>query len=64
MEYEKGSEQGARNLQTFFDSSIPRIRHPEVQKWARKLTEEREEFWKGQTVVVDRGHQGPESSGM
>lgn len=39
-EYERN--QGASTLQPFFDSSIPRIRHPEVQQWGRDLMTERE----------------------
>ncbi|KAF8624033.1 hypothetical protein AX17_007239 [Amanita inopinata Kibby_2008] len=39
VEYEK---RGAKNLQGFFDSSIPDIKHPEVQLWARNLEAERQ----------------------
>jgi hypothetical protein len=41
FEYEK--EYGAR-LQTFFDSSLPLIRHPEVQEWGHDLATEREQM--------------------
>jgi len=30
-----------KNLQPFFDSSIPHIHHPEVREWAASLTDER-----------------------
>ncbi|KAJ3557502.1 hypothetical protein NM688_g1444 [Phlebia brevispora] len=39
-EYEKNH--GMRNLQGFFDSSLPNIKHPEVQQWGRDLMAERE----------------------
>lgn len=29
--------QGHKGMQTFFNSSIPKIQHPEVQSWAREL---------------------------
>ena len=31
-----------KNLQPFFDSSLPFIRHPEVKEWGEALAEERE----------------------
>ncbi|KAF8654645.1 hypothetical protein AX16_003498 [Volvariella volvacea WC 439] len=40
FEYEK---EHRANLQGFFDSSIPHIRHPEVQDWARYLEKQRNE---------------------
>lgn len=33
-----------KNLQTFFDSSVPDIRHPEVRAWAGELQAERNEL--------------------
>jgi len=44
MEYERSSENGTK-LDTFFESSIPRIRHTEVTQWAKDLMKERDEFW-------------------
>ena len=31
-----------QNLQPFFDSSLPYLRHPEVQEWGKALSAERE----------------------
>ena len=39
LEYEK---RGVSDLQRFYDSSIPLIRHPEVRSWAKDLTDERQ----------------------
>ncbi|KAH9479859.1 5'-deoxynucleotidase HDDC2 [Psilocybe cubensis] len=39
LEYEKNH--GA-NLQPFFDSSIPKLQHPQVQEWGQGLLEERQ----------------------
>lgn len=39
LEYERNH--GASTLQSFFDSSIPQVRHPEAQQWGRDLMEER-----------------------
>jgi putative hydrolase of HD superfamily len=39
LEYEKNHE--ARTLQGFFDSSLPFVRHPEVQSWGEDLLAER-----------------------
>ncbi|KAG8983934.1 hypothetical protein FRB94_008728 [Tulasnella sp. JGI-2019a] len=50
MEYEKGSPNGMR-LDNFFETSIPRIKHLEVQGWAGELLKERAEFWS--TVFAD-----------
>ncbi|KAK0444823.1 HD domain-containing protein [Armillaria borealis] len=36
----------ARNLQTFFDTSLPKIRHNEVREWGEDLLKERKELWK------------------
>lgn len=44
MEYERSSPVGKR-LDAFFESSIPRIRHPEVRGWADELLRERAGFW-------------------
>jgi putative hydrolase of HD superfamily len=41
LEYEKRHN---RNLQTFFDSSIPKLGHPEVREWGMDLVAEREHF--------------------
>ncbi|KAJ7173482.1 HD domain-containing protein [Mycena filopes] len=38
FEYER--DHGA-SLQPFFDSSLPNLRHPEVQEWGKDLSEER-----------------------
>jgi len=38
-EYERNH--GAKTLQPFFDSSLPFIRHPEVQSWGESLAAER-----------------------
>ncbi|KAJ8496048.1 hypothetical protein ONZ51_g1366 [Trametes cubensis] len=38
-EYERNH--GMRTLQPFFDSSLPHVRHPEVQDWGKALLEER-----------------------
>ena len=40
LEYERNHN--AKTLQPFFDSSIPNIRHPEVQAWGKDLILERE----------------------
>jgi hypothetical protein len=40
LEYEHAHD--AQTLQPFFDSSLPYIRHPEVQQWGRDLVAERE----------------------
>lgn len=44
MEYER-SAMGGKTLDSFFHNSIPRIRHPEVTKWAENLLAERQAFW-------------------
>ncbi|KAK0457892.1 HD domain-containing protein [Desarmillaria tabescens] len=36
----------ARNLQTFFDTSLPKVRHTEVREWGEDLMKERKELWK------------------
>ncbi|KAJ7708984.1 HD domain-containing protein [Mycena rosella] len=38
LEYERDH---SASLQPFFDSSLPNLRHPEVQEWGRDLLEER-----------------------
>ncbi|KAL0955169.1 hypothetical protein HGRIS_004077 [Hohenbuehelia grisea] len=42
LEYERDHD--ATTLQPFFDSSLPKIRHPEVQGWARDLEAERSQM--------------------
>jgi len=44
LEYE--TNHGASTLQSFFDSSIPKLRHPQVQGWAEELMSEREQLKK------------------
>jgi len=44
LEYE--TSHGASTLQQFFDSSIPKLRHPEVNGWAEELMSERERLTK------------------
>jgi putative hydrolase of HD superfamily len=39
FEYEKAHD---ASLQGFFDSSIPKLQHPQVQAWGRDLMTERE----------------------
>jgi len=39
LEYER--DHGV-SLQPFFDSSLPNLRHPEVQEWGKDLIEERQ----------------------
>ncbi|KAG9047718.1 hypothetical protein FS837_001682 [Tulasnella sp. UAMH 9824] len=46
-EYEKAS-QGQKRLDPFLESSVPRLRHPEVQSWGNDLTTERNQFWTAQ----------------
>ncbi|TFY80053.1 hypothetical protein EWM64_g3960 [Hericium alpestre] len=43
LEYERAH--GA-SLQPFFDSSLPELRHPEVQEWGADLAKEREQMQK------------------
>jgi hypothetical protein len=42
LEYERNH--GAKDLQCFFDNSIPNVRHPQVQQWSQDLMGEREEL--------------------
>ncbi|KAI0085731.1 HD domain-containing protein [Irpex rosettiformis] len=51
FEYEKNH--GMEALQPFFESSIPNIRHPEVQQWGQDLLAERNEHQK--SVANDQG---------
>ncbi|KAL1696721.1 HD domain-containing protein [Schizophyllum commune] len=41
-----------QNLQTFYDSSIPGIRHPEVRAWATELEAERKEAQQGRAAAT------------
>ncbi|KAL1723163.1 HD domain-containing protein [Schizophyllum commune] len=41
-----------KDLQTFYDSSIPGIRHPEVRAWATELEAERKEAQQGRTAAT------------
>lgn len=41
LEYER--RQPEKNLQGFFDSSLPKINHAEVRQWGSDLLREREE---------------------
>lgn len=38
-EYEQAHE---RELPSFFDGSAPKVQHPEVQEWAKELTNQRD----------------------
>lgn len=42
FEYEKNHQ--TKTLQPFFDSSLPKIRHPEVRQWGEDLLVEREQL--------------------
>ena len=42
LEYERNN--GVKDLQPFYDSSIPNICHPQVQQWSQDLMVEREEL--------------------
>ena len=42
LEYERNH--GAKDLQTFYNNSIPKVRHPQVQQWGQDLMVEREEL--------------------
>jgi len=42
LEYERNH--GAKDLQCFYDDSIPKVRHPQVQQWSQDLMVEREEL--------------------
>lgn len=44
-EYEPANSDGPNKLQSFFDSSLPNIRHPEVFQWGKDLEEERARRW-------------------
>ena len=41
-----------QDLQTFYDSSIPGIRHPEVRAWATELEAERKEAQQGRAAAT------------
>ena len=42
LEYERNH--GAKDLQTFYNNSIPNVRHPQVQQWSQDLMVEREKL--------------------
>ncbi|KDQ19110.1 hypothetical protein BOTBODRAFT_484197 [Botryobasidium botryosum FD-172 SS1] len=42
VEYEKRHKM---QLQPFFDSSLPKLRHSEVQEWGRAVSKERDQLW-------------------
>ncbi|QRV88824.1 HD domain-containing protein [Ceratobasidium sp. AG-Ba] len=44
-EYEKAYSNSQARLQTFFDSSLPKIQHPEVAQWGKDLADERNKHW-------------------
>ncbi|KAG8745639.1 hypothetical protein FRC10_007336 [Ceratobasidium sp. 414] len=44
-EYEKSHAENPGKLQPFFDSSLPKIQHPEVAQWGQDLNDEREKRW-------------------
>ncbi|KXN86731.1 HD domain-containing protein C4G3.17 [Leucoagaricus sp. SymC.cos] len=48
LEYEKRHK---KPLQPFFDSSIPKLNHPEVRTWGADLIAERSRFLKEQTKI-------------
>ncbi|PCH44457.1 hypothetical protein WOLCODRAFT_139023 [Wolfiporia cocos MD-104 SS10] len=50
LEYERAHN---AQLQTFFESSLPNIRHPEVQEWGRDLLDERERLVLGYNGTID-----------
>ncbi|KAL1762728.1 HD domain-containing protein [Schizophyllum commune] len=45
-----------QDLQTFYDSSIPSIQHPEVRSWATELEAERQEAQEGRTAATVDNH--------
>ncbi|KAI0793865.1 HD domain-containing protein [Fomes fomentarius] len=49
-EYERNHDM--QTLQPFFDSSLPFIKHPEVQQWGEELAEERETASAGRSSRV------------
>ncbi|KAF9054038.1 HD domain-containing protein [Panaeolus papilionaceus] len=46
LEYERNY--GTSTLQPFFDSSIPKLQHPQVKQWGVDLLEERSQMQQGQ----------------
>ncbi|KAF8993796.1 HD domain-containing protein [Cyathus striatus] len=50
FEYER---RHATNLQPFFDSSVPKLEHPEVKSWGSDLLAEREKLQKGDPQKTD-----------
>jgi len=51
LEYE--CDHGPKHhLQCFFDNSLPKIRHPQVQQWGQDLMAEREELQKAEKKQI------------
>ena len=51
LEYERAHD--SQTLQSFFDGSIPSIRHTEVREWGADLLREREEMLAGKEQPYD-----------
>ncbi|PSR82584.1 hypothetical protein PHLCEN_2v6017 [Hermanssonia centrifuga] len=49
FEYEKNHQM--KTLQPFFDSSLPKIRHPEVRQWGEDLLVEREQLQRASSTA-------------
>ena len=50
--YEYERNHGMQNLQSFFDSSLPLLSHPEVKGWGDDLTRERSETQEAATAQL------------
>lgn len=57
-EYEKAHGRDRSDLQGFFDSSLPYLRHPEVRRWGDTLALARESDRDGASDVDGRGRGG------
>ncbi|KAH9849835.1 HD domain-containing protein [Lenzites betulinus] len=53
-EYERNH--GMKTLQPFFDSSLPFIKHPEVQAWGQALADERQKTREQQSDLSSSSH--------